>query len=217
MNGGYPVITSKPVTPRQVPAEELTPHIRAPVLGMIRDGVDSSVVVQSFESRIKDQRDVKYQTAARRILVDIHTSYAAVFGALEPAAGATDSPPCILDILRIRKYTAEDVVILGFTFSMLATDSRNMKHLLDRTFFSARQLARQPLNITFADLMLAGLPASTFAAAGYSNEELAILHFSVPAFVAAGGTKVELDTMRISDRYLTSVFSFTKDADRLWC
>lgn len=218
LSGGYPIVVAKSSVRHEPTPDELERHKHSSILGMVREGVPASVIVKSFESRIGDQKDAKYSSVARRILVDMETSYTTVFGQpnLDLEGDAACTNPCVLRVLKDKQYTADSILIMGFTFQMLASDARNLDYLTDSDFFTARQLARPPLGITFCDLVMAGFSVTKFSALGYSSEDLSILQFSVPAFIAAGGTKAELDAMNIPAQQLAMVFSLTEGVKGQW-
>lgn len=213
----YPGVVSRALSLPPPPDAQVIAHQHSTILGMLEKKTDVAVVLAVFEMRKAAPGDVGFATLGRRIIYELGRRTASDIVSISAMeSGGEVEGKCVLRFLRDCGYTGDDVLAMGFTLPMLAGDKDNLALLLDREFMPTKCLTRPPLSATFVDLLLAGANASLFAELKYTCDDLGLIQFNVPAFIAAGGTPTELAAMDIHDTDLAMTFSYSRCIKENW-
>lgn len=169
-------------------------------LEAIKSNYPPSNIVNIYKQRLTKTKDtVKFPTPAKYISYILNTS---------------QTHPSLLDFLSKTKYSLTDYKTLGVTQEMLLDFPTNVQTILNRARFPVEYLSLPPWNVSFLRLLLAGMPVSDFCKAAYTANDLNFLRFNMRAFLAAGGTKSDFETLlstaKIPDNVLFKTFSYTE-------
>ena len=95
-----------------------------------------------------------------------------------------------LDMIYRNRYSSQDAIQMGAEFHMITTCEDDWKIILDKGFFTARELCY--MGFTFVRMLLARMDLDMFSYAGMDLDALHIIRFSMRAFKCARGTDEQL-------------------------
>lgn len=147
----------------------------------------------AFATRRPFFMEPSYPTVARQLTfeywIDASTS---------PATHVRVPHHWLLGKLSAVRCTLGDLFKLGATLPILLRDRRDAMCMVDDVL-RAGVLSKDtlPFRVTYEILVRAGVPVAAFAAAPRTYLDLVLIDFSMPVFLAAGGTARELRTMTL--------------------
>ena len=164
------------------------------VAHLFRDAQTSMRTIETaYASRFPVLEEPKYPTVVRAMCYEMGLNLRASPVTHYSAQGVAQ-PQTVLDVLSQRCHLG-DLVKMGLTPAIMMRTPKDAAVLVDdilRADVIPKEEMPWPL-LTFEALMRAGFPVSAFATTARSYLDLVLIKFSAPLFVAAGGTKEQLE------------------------
>lgn len=158
---------------------------------VISPGLSMHDVEIAFVSRRRAMQEPHYATIARQYCFECGLDITVV-----PPVHARHQERTVLGLLSPKRCRLGDLLKVGLTLPIALRDSRDAAYFVSKVLRAAVLSKDQlPWRVSFEMLMRAGIPVGAFASTQRSFLDLRLVDFSMPVFIACGGTPAQLRTM----------------------
>ena len=148
----------------------------------------------AFATRRRMMQEPFYRSIARQYCFECGLDTSVV-----PPVHLREQTRTVLGLLDGGRCRLGDMFKLGLTLPIALRDPRDAVFLVERVLRAAVMAKEQlPWRVTFEMLVRAGVTPAVFAATPRSFLDLALIEFSMPVFLAAGGTPRQLRAMTLN-------------------